>query len=148
MRKATLILILVFVSMPLLPASAQSPDAQRLYTRLYCPLCGGVRLDVCELQVCSEMKAEIQQKIAAGQSDQQIIQYYRVRWGDQVLGYPPAEGLNIVPWLLPVAMIVLGGIALWRMAVGWTRARRSQGEPVASGVADEMAARIERELYE
>ena len=148
MRKLILILILAFVSLPLLPAAAQSPDALKLYTRLYCPLCGGVRLDVCELQVCSEMKAEIKQKLAAGESEQQIIQYYRVRWGDQVLGYPPAEGINIVPWLLPVAMVGLSGIALWRMAVGWSRRRRTQTAPVGSSIADEMAARIERELYQ
>jgi cytochrome c-type biogenesis protein CcmH len=149
MRKAFAILILILVSMPLLPAAAQSPDAQKIYTHLYCPLCGGVRLDACELQVCSEMKVEIQQKLAAGESEQQIIQYYRVRWGDQVLGYPPAEGLNIVPWLLPVAMVGLSGFALWRMAAGWAR-RRASGAPVAAaeGVPDELAARIERELYE
>lgn len=148
MRKAILIVILALASLPLVTAVAQSPDAQKLYTRLYCPLCGGVRLDVCELQVCSEMKAEIQQKLAAGESEQQIIQYYRVRWGDQVLGYPPAEGLNIVPWLLPVAMVGLSGLGLWRMAVSWSRRRRSGGVPAGPKVADEMAARIERELYE
>jgi cytochrome c-type biogenesis protein CcmH len=132
------------------PAMAQSPDAQRIYTRLYCPLCGGVRLDACELQVCTEMKAEIQQKLAAGESEQQIIQYYRVRWGDQVLGYPPPEGLNIVPWLLPVAMVSASGFALWRMAAGWARRRRASGAPAIAGerAPDELAARIERELYE
>jgi hypothetical protein len=45
-------------------------------------------------------------------------------------------------------MVGLGGIALWRMAVGWSRRRQSESAPVSGGVADEMAARIERELYE
>src|SRR5438067_9942263 len=95
-------------------AQSPSPDALKLYTKLYCPLCGGVRLDACVLQVCEEMRSEIQQKLAAGQTEQQIIAYYRVRWGDQVLGYPPAEGINLVPWLVPFALVAGGGLALWR----------------------------------
>ncbi|MEP7198878.1 MAG: cytochrome c-type biogenesis protein [Chloroflexota bacterium] len=127
------------------PAFAQAPDAQKLYTKLYCPLCGGVRLDVCELKVCEEMRAEIQQKLAAGESEQQIIQYYRVRWGDQVLGYPPTEGLNLVPWLIPFALVLGGGAVLWRMASHWTR--RPHSAPTLR-VSSDVEARIERELNE
>jgi len=148
MRKVIVMAVLALLSLPVMTAAAQSPDAQKLYTRLYCPLCGGVRLDACELQVCTEMKSEIQQKLAAGQSEQQIIDYYRGRWGDQVLGYPPAEGINIVPWLLPIGMIGLSGFGLWRMAAGWSRRRRTAPVLAGAPVADEMAARIEREIRE
>src|SRR5205085_8562347 len=131
-------------------AQSPSPDALKLYTKLYCPLCGGVRLDACQLQVCEEMRTEIQQKLAAGQTDDQIIQYYRVRWGDQVLGYPPAEGINLFPWLVPFALVAGGGLALWRMALGWTRGRSLARTPgsAATVPSPETAARIEREMYE
>jgi cytochrome c-type biogenesis protein CcmH len=131
-------------------AQSPSPDALKLYTKLYCPLCGGVRLDACQLQVCEEMRAEIQQKLAAGQTDDQIIQYYRVRWGDQVLGYPPAEGINLFPWLVPIVLVGGGGIVLWRMARGWTRARSHAALASAprNSVSPDVAARVDRELYE
>ena len=148
MRKVIVMAVLALLSLPVMTAAAQGPDAQKLYTRLYCPLCGGVRLDACQLQVCTEMKAEIVQKLAAGQSEQQIIDYYRGRWGDQVLGYPPAEGINIVPWLLPIGMVGLSGFGLWRMAAGWSRRRRTAAATASVPVADDMAARIEREIRE
>ena len=132
------------------PAPAQTPSAQQLYTKLYCPLCGGVRLDACELQVCNDMRQEISQKLAAGESEQEIVQYYRARWGDQVLGYPPAEGINLVPWLIPLVLVLGGGIVLWRMASGWTRSRHAAAAlPVSESlVPAETVARVERELYE
>lgn len=132
------------------PAIAQGPDAQKLYTQLYCPLCGGVRLDACTLRVCDEMKAEIEQKLAAGESGQQIIAYYRQRWGDQVLGYPPAEGINWAAWLAPLVLVVAGALLLFRMARSWTRPRGANRtvQPTADGVAPEVSARIERDLNE
>ena len=148
MRKLYLLLswLIIFAS----PAFAQSPDAQKIYTKLYCPLCGGVRLDACELKVCDEMKTEIQQRLAAGQSEQEIIGYYRARWGDQVLGYPPAEGINWLPWVAPLLLVLVGGIILWRMALTWTRARAASPRQVANSasVPADIAARIERELNE
>ncbi|MBI5879517.1 MAG: cytochrome c-type biogenesis protein CcmH [Chloroflexi bacterium] len=132
------------------PAWAQGPDAQALYTKLYCPLCGGVRLDACQLPVCEEMKTEIAQKVAAGQTDQQIITYYRQRWGDQVLGYPPAEGINWAAWLAPIALVLVGIVIAGRMAWIWSRARPAVARATGptGDVSTEMAARIERELDE
>src|SRR5437870_9496134 len=116
-------LLLAILGLALLTSTtaAQSPDAQKLYTKLYCPLCGGVRLDVCELKVCNDMKQVIDQKLAAGESEQQIIAYFRQQYGDQVLGYPPAEGINLLPWLIPFVMLVICALAIWRLALRWTR---------------------------
>lgn len=149
MRK--LLVLLLALALFAAPARAQGPDAQALYTKLYCPLCGGVRLDACQLPVCVEMKAEIVQKLADGQSDQQIISYYRQRWGDQVLGYPPAEGINWAAWLAPLGVVLVGGLLVARMAWTWTRSRPAAvhtNAKVSSAVSDDVAARIERELDE
>jgi len=147
MRKPLLLAILCLALLTA-TAAAQSPEAQRLYTKLYCPLCGGVRLDVCQLKVCDDMKQVINQKLAAGDSEQQIITYFRQQYGDQVLGYPPAEGINLVPWLIPFLLVALGAVGLWRMARRWTRPSVQASAMTGSTVPKEIAARIERELNE
>jgi cytochrome c-type biogenesis protein CcmH len=129
-------------------ASAQSPDAQQLYTKLYCPLCGGVRLDVCELKVCADMKQVINERLAAGESEQQIIAYFRQQYGDQVLGYPPAEGINLLPWLIPFVLMVLAALVLWQMALRWTRRAAPARVPAGPLIPGDIVARIERELDE
>jgi cytochrome c-type biogenesis protein CcmH len=147
MKKAFLFAILGLAFLTA-TASAQSPDAQQLYTKLYCPLCGGVRLDVCELKVCDDMKQVIGQKLAAGESEGQIIAYFRQQYGDQVLGYPPAEGINLIPWLIPFILVVLGALALWQMALRWTRRPTAVHAQLGPKVSSEVVARIERELNE
>lgn len=147
MKKAFLFAILG-LSLLTATASAQSPDAQQLYTKLYCPLCGGVRLDVCVLKVCDDMKQVIGQKLAAGESEGQIIAYFRQQYGDQVLGYPPTEGINLIPWLIPFFLVVLGALALWQMALRWTRRPAAARAQLGPEVSSDVVARIERELNE
>lgn len=65
---------------------------------LWCPLCNGVRLDNCELQACVQMREEISQKLAAGQSKDQIKAYFVQRYGEVVLGMPSGQGFNFVAW--------------------------------------------------
>ncbi len=144
----TLLLLFILLALVTSTVFAQSPDAQKLYTKLYCPLCGGVRLDVCELKVCADMKQVIDQKLAAGQSEQQIITYFRQQYGDQVLGYPPTEGINLVPWLIPFVLVLLGAFVLWQMALRWTRRPITTRIATNTTIPNDVVARIERELKE
>ncbi len=147
MKKIVVLLaVLLVVLAP--TVAAQSPEAQKLYTKIYCPLCGGVRLDVCELKVCEDMRQLVVQKLAAGESEQQIIEYFRKQYGDQVLGYPPTEGINWLAWLLPFALVVIAGLALWRMAASWTHSATQAQVGTKSDVPTGIAARIEQELEE
>ncbi len=74
---------------------------------LWCPLCNGVRLDNCELQACIQMKEVIAQKLAAGESREQIKAYFVQQYGDVVLGAPAAQGFNRLVWILPVLAAAL-----------------------------------------
>ena len=81
--------------------------------QLWCPLCSGVRLDACELKACDQMKVVIGQKLSAGEDVQSIKNYFLAQYGPQVLGEPPLEGFNWLAWLLPVAVLIGGGVFLW-----------------------------------
>jgi cytochrome c-type biogenesis protein CcmH len=149
MRKLFVFLIL-WLALTVMPAFAQGPDAQakQLHTKIYCPLCGGVRLDACELKVCDDMKKVIAEKKAKGESDEQIIAYFRAQYGDQVLGYPPTEGIHWLVWLAPAVLVLGGGFVLWRMAASWTHSKKSAQALPSPTIAADVAARIEKELNE
>ena len=148
--KKLFVFLLVSLVLAAMLALAQGPDVQtkQLQTKLYCPLCGGVRLDVCELPVCADMKQVIADKKAKGESDEQIIAYFRTQYGDQVLGYPPTEGIHWVVWLAPMALVFGGGFVLWRMAASWTRPKKSAQTLPSSTIAADIATRIEKEINE
>ena len=78
--------------------------------QLWCPLCNGVRLDNCELLACDQMREVIAEKLAAGESAEQIRAYFVEQYGDVVLGAPSGEGFNSLAWLLPV-VLGIGGLA-------------------------------------
>lgn len=141
------LLVLIFGSV----AEAQSPtsESQEIFKKLYCPICAGIRLDVCEQKVCEDMRDLIETKLAAGESEDQIIQYFVERYGEQVLGFPPPKGFNLLAWLLPLGVLV--GASVWAAYAlrDWTR-RRGQVQAKASSeeISSEYIERLEKELAE
>lgn len=125
------------------PAFAQEPtptlDQINVVAReLYCPLCNGVRLDSCELQACIQMRQVIANRLMAGASKEQIKSEFVAQYGPVVLGEPPRQGLDLLAWIVPIALLVGGGIWLLYTARRWTR----QPAPAATPVGDAAATPI------
>jgi len=87
--------------------------------QLLCPQCTNLRLDVCETQICIDMRAVIRDRLEQGQSEQQIINYFTDRYGDRVLADIPREGFNL--WLFGwvgasvLAVLAVGTLVLRRL---------------------------------
>lgn len=137
-----------------IPVSAQEGDPKTDLTKeLWCPVCNGIRLDVCEQKVCEQMRDMIDADLAAGKSPTEIKADFIDLYGPVVLGEPPREGFNLIAWIAPV-LLLIGGIAT---ALVVTR-RWSQSATEATALAtataatattdsnDEYLARVEREL--
>jgi cytochrome c-type biogenesis protein CcmH len=58
------------------------------------------------------MRSIIRQKLEAGESKEEIINYFVDRYGESILGYPPVKGVNLLLWILPALAVVLGGIGI------------------------------------
>jgi cytochrome c-type biogenesis protein CcmH len=135
-------------------AAAQSPtpnvddQVMRIAKNLYCPVCTGVPLDVCETQACVQWRDLIREKLLAGESEEQIRQYFITQYGDRVLGAPPPEGFNLSAYLLPAAALLLGAFVIFWTARGWLKRPPGSTAPAATvpQVPSEYAERIAREL--
>ena len=98
---------------------------------LWCPLCNGVRLDNCELQACIQMREVIAQKLAAGESKEQIKAYFVQQYGDVVLGTPSREGFNLVVWIFPILAVMVGLGWLAYLVTTWRK--RRPAAPLGAG---------------
>jgi cytochrome c-type biogenesis protein CcmH/NrfF len=96
------------------------------------------------------MRREMQALAAAGKTGGEIVAVYVAQHGDKILVAPPASGFNLVAWLGPLVVFVVGGSAVALVVARWTR-RRAQDEPPApappsSATSDEYRERLRQAL--
>lgn len=74
-----------------------------------CPVCQGEPIIDSPAETAGVMMGIVEEKVAAGETDQQIIQYFRERYGDGILLDPPFSGKTIMVWIVPL-LAVGGGV--------------------------------------
>jgi cytochrome c-type biogenesis protein CcmH len=98
---------------------------QHITSQLRCPLCQGETVADSNALISKDIRALVQDRVAAGQSDNQIIGYVVQHYPGTLLK-PPASGLGLIVWALPVVVVVaaLGGLTVaflrWRGRTGIT----------------------------
>jgi len=150
------------------PAAAQEPtraitddEVNVVAKELFCPICENTPLDVCETQACADWRQVIRDKLSGGQSEQQIKDYFADQYGVRALAEPPAEGVTLLVWLVPLiaipAAFILFGLYLRNIRRSTAIAPKSTvvvSHPAVTDTGevdpdqDPYAARIERELRE
>jgi cytochrome c-type biogenesis protein CcmH len=132
--------VLIALAVVLWPSGSQSPAARAhdLETQLKCPECQGLSVADSQAPTSRAIRADIQRRIKAGQSDGQIRQAYVDTYGESILLTPQDSGVSLIVWILPVVVLALG-------ATGIVFAlRRNRGEPhLHASEADERL--VERE---
>jgi cytochrome c-type biogenesis protein CcmH len=136
------------------PAAAV-PPVSSVSDKIMC-LCGcGSVLSVCPHPDCSwgiPAKEDIKQQLAAGKTPDAIIAQYVSKYGEQVLAAPTKRGFNMVVWVTPFAMLVIGAGVIYYLARTWAarRAETDEGTIVTpvpvEDHPDEMVRRMEDEL--
>jgi cytochrome c-type biogenesis protein CcmH len=89
--------------------------------------------------------------LAAGWTDEQVIQYFVAQYGERVLAEPRRSGFTSFVWLLPVLSVIIGLVVVAQILRSW-KARRPTPVLVESApspdVPPEVLARLEKELRE
>lgn len=82
-------------------------DVNRVAQKMYCPVCENIPLDECQTLACVEWKEEIRRQLAEGQSEQEVIESFVRRFGDQVVGIPQDPILRALTVIVPVLSALL-----------------------------------------
>ena len=75
-----------------------------------CPVCQGESIVDSPAETARVMMDIVREKVSAGETDQQIIQYFRDRYGDGILLDPPFSGKTLLIWILPILAV---GFGIW-----------------------------------
>lgn len=111
-------LALLIVGLPILAATAAAPPAAAateeswgydLSHDLMSPFCPGRSLATCPSPQAAELVQWIVMQEAAGASQEQVVEMLIERYGEEILGAPPARGITLWAYIFPVLGIVGGG---------------------------------------
>jgi len=96
------------------PSDVDADRMHALTAELRCLVCQNESLADSNAPLALDLKREIAQRVAAGDSDAQIIDFLVERYGDFVTYRPPLRAGTLLLWLGPPALLLGGGLLLWR----------------------------------
>ena len=110
-----------------LPAHAVQPDeimadpakearARELSKELRCMVCQNQSIDDSEAPLARDLRLLVRERIAAGDSNGQVIDFLVARYGEFVLLKPRFTPHTLLLWLVAPLALILGGVALWRQS--------------------------------
>jgi cytochrome c-type biogenesis protein CcmF len=124
-------------------------DAERqLFSSILCTCgCDRLPLTTCICDVADTLRAELRAKLAAGESIDQIREEFVTKHGTQSLNVPPSRGFLRTIWVVPSALIVVGGVAAFGIVRKWTKQPQATVEVAKPGApADDYDAKLDAEL--
>jgi cytochrome c-type biogenesis protein CcmH len=86
--------------------------ARALSQQLRCMVCQNQSIDDSEAPLARDLRLLVRERLAAGDSDRQVIDFLVSRYGEFVLLKPPFEWHTALLWALPPGLLVIGGVAL------------------------------------
>jgi cytochrome c-type biogenesis protein CcmH len=74
-----------------------------------CPVCQNLSVADSSSRLAHEMRADIARDLEAGKSPDQIRGEFVAAYGEWILLAPPKRGINWMPWVAPLLLLVVGG---------------------------------------
>jgi cytochrome c-type biogenesis protein CcmH len=122
---------------------AKESRARDLSRELRCMVCQNQSIDDSEAPLARDLRLLVRERIAAGDSDAQVIDFLVARYGEFVLLKPRLKPHTLLLWLLPPLALAGGGFALW--SHGRRRSRSAAADdPLLFKLTVEEEARLER----
>ena len=123
MLRASLVAVLLVLGGTALAIDAQDafddPVLQERYENinreLRCLVCQNQTIADSNATLAQDLRREVRDMIAAGQTDAQIREFMIERYGDFVLYRPRMTAGNLLLWGAPVLLLVIGAIVLVRV---------------------------------
>ncbi len=131
------------------PAVAVQPDeiladpaleerARDLSAGLRCLVCRNESIDESNAELARDLRLLVRERLVAGDSDAEVIDFVVARYGEYVLLNPTRGGANLILWI--------AGPAMFLIAVGvgaaYVMHRRSAPEPSADDLSEAEKAHL------
>lgn len=125
-----------------LPDPALEARARAISQTLRCPVCQGENIDESNAPISRDLRLAVRDRLVAGDSDAQVVDYIVTRFGEFVLFQPRATGANLILWIAGPLMLLaaLGGAAVY------LRRRSAAPDAAPSALTEAERARLKEIL--
>jgi cytochrome c-type biogenesis protein CcmH len=110
----------------------------RISQELRCLVCQNQTIADSNAELAQDLRREVRQRLAKGDSEDEVRRFMVERYGDFVLYRPPFQATTLALWLGPFALLVVGLWVARRIIV----ARRAH-VPLAPSLTSEEQARLQ-----
>ena len=83
--------------------------ARALSEQLRCMVCQNQSIDDSDADLAHDLRVLVRERLAAGDSDEEVIDYVVSRYGEFVLLKPRFSLRNALLWMTPILLLVVGG---------------------------------------
>jgi cytochrome c-type biogenesis protein CcmH len=149
MRNRVLHVALLFAAaLTMLGAGSSTTTLDRIGHKLECT-CGCAEiLAECNHVGCPNsgpMIDELRKDISAGQAEPAILNAFVAEYGPVVLAAPLRGGFDVVAWVVPFAVLVLGGLGIVFVLRRWRRHTQLTAPHAPPPAEDALRERIRRD---
>ena len=109
--------------------------ARTLSQELRCLVCQNQSIDESNADLAHDLRVLLRQRLAAGDTDRQVLDYVVARYGVFVLLEPPFLPATYLLWLAPPLLVLGAGVFVV------VRARRRRPDPELLALSEEERAR-------
>jgi cytochrome c-type biogenesis protein CcmH len=88
---------------------AREREAKALMETLRCIVCQGQSIADSDAEMAGDMRALVRERIARGESGDQVRRWLIERYGDYVTYDPPLSGATAPLWIAPLLLLAIGG---------------------------------------
>ena len=122
----------------MLPDPAQEERARTIGRELRCLVCQNQSIDDSNAGLARDLRRIVRERVAAGDSNDQVIAFVTDRYGDYVRLTPPLNAVTVALWASPAIVLSVGALAV----LAFYRRRRTITPPAP--LTEEERARLAR----
>ena len=83
--------------------------ARQLGGELRCVVCAGESIESSSAGVARDLRMLVRERLAAGDTDREVLDFVAARYGETVLLRPRVGGHTLALWAMPLVLLVGGG---------------------------------------
>jgi cytochrome c-type biogenesis protein CcmH len=124
MKRARAVLAIMLALLAATPAMAVQPNevlqdealetrARNLSAQLRCMVCQNQSIDDSDAELARDLRVLVRERLMAGDSDEDVMNYVVSRYGEFVLLKPRFSFRNALLWGTPIVLLLAGGVVIF-----------------------------------